>query len=560
MNVWVLTTATLSPLARKLTASLASRGFEATVTVTNYGEMDGQALEPGSAYRDASPDITVLLADAHDLLRPLYEAPISRRPAERTADIEHAVSRVSAVISAAARVSAHVFVSNASAPADNAMGLLEASHGLALAAADYNRRLVAAAAGYTNVHVFDYAGLIAKVGYEAFHDRRLWAHARMRVSGDGVVALAELLARSIAATRRKPRKVVVVDLDNTLWGGVLGEVGSAGLQLGGEGVGVCFAEFQRALSQLRARGVLLAIASKNDHDDAMRTLAEHPGMVLKPDDFAATRINWQAKPESLRAIAAELNLGIDSLVFIDDSAHECAAVRELLPDVAVIELPEDPADYVASLGGCELLDTLAITDTDRQRSALVAQEQQRAHTRATAADMDSFLRSLDQQATLSRVGDATLARAAQLCARTNQFNLTLRRHDQSALRRLVDQGAVGLMLAAQDRLGDAGIVGFGLVSPSPERWQLDTLVISCRVIGRGLETVLLSELVRAARAAGAKHIDAAYVAGPRNAMCADFLADHGFEGEPPEYSFAGTADDIIDRTGPHHIRIVRGEP
>jgi len=533
MNIWILGTSTLAPLARQLEKELAARGFEASVTVAGAGEFNSQLHDEASAYRTAAPETTILIPDTHDILRPTLESPVSRGPKHRSLDLTRALAQVQLAIQGAASTSAQVFVANGSYPPSNSLGLLESNTGLSVAdaVAAYNTALNEAAATHENVYVVDYRGLVAKVGYDAFHDRRMWAHARMRLSGTGITALAGLLARALSARLRRPRKCVVVDLDNTLWGGVLGEVGPGGVAVGGEGVGVCYAELQYELLELRARGILLAIASKNDHDEAMSTIATHPGMVIRPEHLATTRIGWGDKADSLREIAAELKLSVDALAFIDDSAHECEAIRSVLPEVGVIELTADPADYVGQLRACEVFDTLSLTDTDRRRSELIRQEQARAASASDAPDMQTFLRDLKQQANVTALSQMNTPRAAQLCARTNQFNLTLRRHDQAALAKLRDGGALGLVLSVRDRLGDAGAVGFGLIKPEgdePGQWQLDTLVMSCRVLGRGLEAVLLSELVRAAQAAGATSVSARYTPGPRNSQCARFLGDHGF--------------------------------
>jgi FkbH-like protein len=503
--------------------------------------MELQALSQESEYRRQQPEIAILIPDAHDLLAQVFESPWRHDATARRAAVDHAVARVAAVMAAVSGVSQQVFVCNGAWPPVNPLGLLEADPAISLQALvqDYNRRIAEAARTSGNIIVLDYAGLVMQTGYERFYDPRLWAMARMRLSAEGVARLAERLARLIAAQQRRPRKCIVVDLDNTLWGGILGEDGIEGIRVGEDGIGMAFAQFQRELLALRDRGLLLAIASKNDEEQAMDALRRHPGMVLRPEHFAAHCIGWQTKVESLATIAGKLGFDCRALVFIDDSSHEREAVRQQLPDVAVVDLPPDPAYYVSALRACEDLDVLQVTEEDRQRNEMVAAERERTQLRQEIPDLDAFLRSLDQQAVLETLGEANAARAAQLCQRTNQYNLTLRRHDAAALHQIMAGKHVGILMRARDRLGDSGLVGFAMALPTRDgAWELDTFVLSCRVIGRGLESVLLSETAAAVARQGAAELLATFVPGPRNTVCSKLLPQHGFDARGQEHEYA----------------------
>ena len=533
ISIWVVPTSTLTPIGPALGRALADRGIPSDVKVTPFGEFDRQLLDPSSLYRIAKPDVTILVPDAHGLLGQVLDAPIAAASTLRSSSLEHAIVRVRAGLDAASRHSPRVLIANITWPATSALGFLEVVPQLSLAefVAEYNRRLAELISSYANAAVVDFNSLVHEHGYAQLYDDRMWAHARMRLSRVGLDALAKLLARRLAAQRRKPRKCVVVDLDNTLWGGVLGEDGVDGIRVGGEGVGMAFAAFQSELLELRARGVLLAVASKNDPQDALRAIDEHPGMVLRSQHFATTRIGWGPKSDSLREIAAELDFDPGALVFVDDSAHERAAVRSELSDVAVVDLPADPADYVRALRSCEALDLVDLTDEDRRRAEMVTEDRERSRLRSNSTNMESFLASLDQTAVVAPLTDATAARAAQLCQRTNQFNLTLRRHDATALRSLTTEGAVALLLRACDRLGDSGVVAFALARPKPDTtdvWELDTFVMSCRVIARGYESALLGELISEVRQRGGARLWGRHVGGPRNSVCSEFLPLHGF--------------------------------
>jgi FkbH-like protein len=533
LAIWLLPTATLTPIRPLLAKELAARGLAAEITVTGYGELDNELLRSNSKYHVARPETTILLPDAHDLLAPIMDAPFSTGPAAREALVAQAVARVATAAARAAAVSREVFLTNGAWPPQTALGLLETSPALSvgLAVAEFNRRIAEIPAQHPTVVLLDYCGLVAEAGYARFHDARLWAHARMRLSAEGLLRLAKLLARAVAAARRRPRKCIVLDLDDTLWGGILGEAGIEGIRVGPEGVGLAFALFQRELLEIRARGILLAIASKNDEAHAWEAIARHPGMVLRREHVAAARIGWQPKTVSLREIAAELGFDLDALVLVDDSPHERELVRQQLPAVAVVDLPDDPADFVPALRRCEELDTLRLTSEDQRRSQMAAEQSRRAALREQSDDLASYLRSLEQRATVEDLDENNLPRAAQLCQRTNQFNLTLRRHDAAALADIRKGEHAGIVVRVCDRLGDSGQVGFALALPAPDApgdWVLDTLVLSCRVIGRDVETVLLAELARAVQSKGGRRLQGQYVPGPRNEPCAQLLPRHGF--------------------------------
>jgi FkbH-like protein len=351
----------------------------------------------------------------------------------------------------------------------------------------------------------------------------------------GLRYLAAHLARSIAALVLPAAKVVVLDLDNTLWGGIVGEDGPGGIAIGGSGLGAAFAAFQDALLALRAQGVLLAIASKNNEADAFEVFDHHPGMRIRRAHLAAHRISWRSKSESLRELAAELSLGVDSFVFVDDSPTECAEVASVLPEVTVVQLPPDPARYVEVLRAVPQLDRMALTDEDRMRAAAYAAEQARTAARAAAdpADPDALrahLRSLGLVVRVRRIGDDDVARAAQLTQKTNQFNLTTVRRSEADVEAMRRDPAWRLYaLDVTDRFGDYGTTGLVFAHQIDDAtWDLDTVLLSCRVLGRGVESALLRVVTADLIAAGAQRLTARLIPTKKNAPVSDFLPRHGF--------------------------------
>lgn len=368
-------------------------------------------------------------------------------------------------------------------------------------------------------------------GRRSFYDRRGHYWARQPFSERGVVALAEHVTAGIRALTIGPRKAVVLDLDNTLWGGVVGELGPQEIVLGGGPDGEAYVAFQHHLKALSDRGVLLAVCSKNNPADAREPFATRPELVLTLDDFAAFDASWDPKVEGLRRIASSLNLGLDSLIFFDDNPAEREHVRLELPEVLVVDVPADPAEYVSALEATLAFETLELTAEDAQRRQFFNIESQRRKVAANAGSMEEYLRSLEMKGTLRALDASDLPRATQLIAKTNQFNLTTRRHAAHDVRAMLElPRSIAFTLRLSDRFGDHGLVAVVLAVPdrSPDTLRVDTLLMSCRVIGRTAETLLVRHLVREARRLRYGTVRAEYIASTKNSQVSGFWSSMGF--------------------------------
>jgi FkbH-like protein len=304
--------------------------------------------------------------------------------------------------------------------------------------------------------------------------------------------------------------------------------------LGESGAGRKHRDLQQRLLDLRRRGMVLALCSKNEEEDVLSVLRSHPDCLLREADFAATRINWDDKAENILAIADELNLGLEHVVFIDDNPLECEWVRTRLPDVRVVQWPAD-LEPGLTLDDLELFDSLVVTDEDRARTEMYRAEVKRKAARDQVASVDDYLRTLETVATVGTAAPQYLPRLAQLTQRTNQFNLTTRRYDVTALEELMRaEDTRVIWLDLRDRFGANGIVGCGILRRSLDAALIDTLLLSCRVIGRGAEAVLVNRLARLARDMGATTLVGEYIPSERNAQVADLYRRLGFEGPRPD--------------------------
>lgn len=387
------------------------------------------------------------------------------------------------------------------------------------------------------VVVVDWDWHLRGVGGSALVDDRMWHLGRMRLNPAGLAEFADLVGRHAGAYRGAARKVLAVDLDGTVWGGVVGEVGVGGLTLGDEAAGLAFREFQQELVRLHDSGVVLVAASKNNREDVVEAFEGHPSMVLKVSHFAAERIDWQDKATNLRAMADELSLGLDSFVFLDDNPVEREWVSQALPEVLVPELPEDPSARPAFLRALEVFDRIALTDADTQRAASYRAQGGRSRLKATTGSFEDFIRSLEQEVTVEAVDATSLPRAAQLCQRTNQFNLTTRRHSAADLERMLGDDAFELYtVAVRDRFGDSGVTGLAILhQTATAEAEVDTFLLSCRVLGRQVEDALLAFVASRAAARGVTRLVGRYVETAKNAQARGFYEDRGFtpvDGDP----------------------------
>ena len=391
------------------------------------------------------------------------------------------------------------------------------------------------AAAAEGVLLLDLARVAARDGLDAWHDPVRWLQARMEIAPQAGPMYGELVARLVAAARGKSRKCLVLDLDNTLWGGVIGDDGLAGIVLGqGSGVGEAHLALQAYAKRLSERGIVLAVCSKNDPRVAEAAF-DHPEMLLKRADFAAFAANWTDKAANLRAIAKALNLGLDSLVFVDDNPVEREQVRAALPEVAVPELPADPAHYVRTLAEAGYFEAVAFTADDRARAGQYAANLERESLAAAASgDMDAFLGALAMTVEAGPVNALNLARVTQLVNKTNQFNTTtLRRTEAEVAALAADPEALTLQFRLLDKFGDNGIVSVMLLEPARDEGgdgvlELVNWVMSCRVFGRQLEEEALNILAETARARGVSGIRAAFVPTERNGVIADLFPRLGF--------------------------------
>lgn len=323
------------------------------------------------------------------------------------------------------------------------------------------------------------------------------------------------------------KKCLVLDLDNILWGGVIGEDGLDGIKLGFDEPGAGFVAFQQAVLDLHNRGVILAINSKNNHEDAMRVIREHPNMVLKEKNFAAVRVNWGDKSENMREIAEELNIGLDSFVFLDDDPTNREIMRGILPEVETPDLPPDPSDYAKFLMGLPYFHGGIITDEDRMRGNLYVTERLRKSAEKNFTSSGEYLRNLELEVVFYKDDKSYISRLAQLTGKTNQFNMNKTPlAEEEILNYINDPRHIVIHAAAKDRFGDYGIIAFALLDKSSPDWVIKSMLMSCRALGRGIEETFMEALAGLARENNAAKLQVLFSKSEKNRPAEDFLNKH----------------------------------
>jgi FkbH-like protein len=399
--------------------------------------------------------------------------------------------------------------------------------------AQLNDRL-SEAARQDSVLLLDIARATERDGIDAWFDTGRWLQGKLEIAPQAAPLYGDLVARTLAAQRGLSKKCLVLDLDNTLWGGVIGDDGLEGIVLGeGSAAGEAHLALQRYAKQLNERGVILAVCSKNDSKIAEAAFREHPEMLLRRSDIAAFHANWDDKAENLKAIATRLNIGIDSLVFVDDNPVERARVRESLPEVAVPELPDDAAHYVRCLSEAGYFEAVAFTSEDQHRAELYAANAEREAMIESAQSMDDFLRGLDMSVVCGPFTKVDHARIVQLFNKTNQFNATTRRYSSEEITHLAGlPNVLTLQFRLLDRIGDNGLVSAMILRPTADEGnalEIDNWVMSCRVFGRQLEFEAMNVAVEAARHLGIRRLIADYIATPKNGVISELYPNLGFD-------------------------------
>lgn len=528
LRIALLSSFTTKGLDEVLFAQLCRAGIWPEIYSAEYNQYAQEILNPASALYAFQPDVVILFVDTQTILADGYFLPYRMDENGRLAELLERKKDITSYIDILReRTSAFIMPHNFAVPTYSPYGILEQkqAHGFFERIEEINRHLRDGFKKDERVFVFDYDGFCSRIGKEKIIHDTMYYMGDFRLDTAYYPELAREYLRYILPLRAAPKKCIALDLDDTIWGGVVGEDGLEGIQLGPTREGRPFWEFQKHLLALYERGVILAVNSKNNYDEALRAIREHPHMVLREQHFAAMKMNWQDKATNLRELSVELNIGLDSFVFVDNDSMNRDLVRAILPEVTVVDLPTDPSGYVRAIRRLSEFESHRMTAEDIKRGQMYAEERQRNELKSSAGDIKDYLRGLNLKLRIERATDFTIPRIAQLCERTNQWNMTIRRYTESDIRDMLAQGAYVVSFSASDRFGDNGTVGVAVMKNASE---IDSFLMSCRVIGRGIEQAILWHLIENAKTAGVAVLRAEFIPTKKNVVAKDFYKNNGF--------------------------------
>ena len=525
----VLSNSTVDFLLPVMVATAARHGVALECISANYDQVIQESLSPASVINSSNVDAVLIAIDYRAL--PLRARLASRE--DSAAAVERALSYVNMVRNGLkAHSKAICIVQTLAVPPESLFGSFDRvlSGTLRNTIDRVNSRLAESISG-TGDLLLDVAGIAETVGLENWYSPAEWNLAKLSFSMSCLPLYAEHVARLIAALRGKSRRVLVLDLDNTVWGGVIGDDGLEGILCAqGDATGEAHLSVQRLALDLRERGIALAVSSKNDDQIARVPFREHPEMLLKEEHIAVFQANWNDKATNIQAIADALSLGTDAMVFLDDNPVERKFVREILPEVAVPELPADPALYARTLAAAGYFEAVAFSDEDVKRADYYQGNAKRVELEKQAGDIDAYLKTLQMEITFQPFEAAGRARITQLINKSNQFNLTTRRYTEAEVAAAEgDPDCFTLQVRLSDTFGDNGMISVVICrSIEPAVWEIDTWLMSCRVLGRRVEQMVLKHLVGHAMARGIRRLVGVYRPTDRNKLVEHHYSNLGF--------------------------------
>lgn len=536
VKVAVAGTHTLDVIVGALAGTALRHGLLLDVLKVGYGQGAQALLNPQSDLADYRPDFVLVALDEHalGLARPVLEEAAAK------ATVDAAVDHVLALRDAAlANFGATAIVQTIAPRPEPLFGHRDIGQPgtVAWLIDRFNARLRETLCASDGLLV-DTAAIAGTVGLWRWHDPLRWHDAKLPFSLDAVPLFADHVCRVLAAARGLSRKCLVLDLDNTLWSGVIGDDGVEGIKLGqGSAAGEAHLAVQAFAADLRQRGIVLAVCSKNEEAAALLPFQRHDEMLLREDHIAVFVANWTDKASNLRHIAERLNIGVDALVFLDDNPAERAQVRRELPTVAVPEVGDEPSDYVRLLAMAGYFEAVGFAEEDRLRAEMYQQNAQRSGALQKIGNYDEYLASLEMTCTIRPFDELGRTRISQLVNKSNQFNLTTRRYTVADIAAFeADPEAFTLQVRLADRFGDNGIISVVIFRKGPEEWVCDTWLMSCRVLGRRVEEAVLATVAHAAIAAGASRLAGEYLPTAKNVLVEKHFEKLGFDfaGDLPE--------------------------
>jgi FkbH-like protein len=533
IKIALLSSFTIDPLTIYLDIKNRLAKLYPEIYVAPFNQYQQEILDENSGLYAFKPDVVILAVQVDVLVNENFISEYIKLPNVEQIQTE-LLRRLQALLSTlTTKTDALVLVNNFIVPSFTPLGILDnkTDNGLRDFFHKLNEKIKESYKKSTQIYVVDLEAIAGKHGKSRSIDPKLYYRGSFGFSESFLPIITDHYMAYIKALKNLTRKCIVVDLDNVLWGGIVGEERIEGIQLGNESPGNAYKDLQRILLSYYNRGILLAINSKNNLEDALKAIREHPHMLLREKHIAAMRINWQNKVQNMIELAKEINIGLDSMVFLDDNPREREQMKQALPQVLVVDMPSSPFLYRQTLENLNDFNVLALTEEDKKRGEMYNVRKRREDLRKSISSLDDFLKSLEMKVIIKHADNLALPRILRMINKTNQFNLTTRRYTDTEIRKMKEAKNKFEVYSIQicDKFGEEGIVGVAIIDKQPKIWTLDSFLLSCRVIGRKIETAFLARIVSDAKEQGASTIIGEYVPTPKNAPVKDFYSSHGFE-------------------------------
>jgi len=533
VKIAILSSFTVTGLAETIKVKCNKINVNCSTYVSGYNQYNQEILNSKSDLYKFKPEIVFLIIDSKNIFKDEYDFFYEKNLDQRKEIVEEKLDEIINLAKTfVKKTNNKIVISNLPIPSYSHLGIFETKdYGISQMILEFNEKLNTRLKNEDSIYVYDLLQFFYRFGEQNIAEPRKIAIGDIKITFDYLPYLAEEFISYIKPYLGLNKKCIVLDLDGTLWGGIVGEDGFDGIKLGPEPPGNIFMDFQRWILALHHRGIILAINSKNNPEEALKVIREHKYMILKEEHFAAMRINWVDKIQNMKEIAEEINIGLDSIVFFDDDPRNCEIVKTALPQVLTINLPKDPSLYLSLIQKMNDFNVLKITNEDKKRGQMYYQQKQRSQLKNETVNLEKYLEKLGTKVTIKNADQATIPRISQLTMKTNQFNLTTKRYPEEEIKKMVNDSQMKVVCAqVEDKFGDNGITGTFIIKiKNKKEWHIDTFLLSCRVIGREVEQTIMSFIINEAKKEGLEKIVAEFIPTKKNSPASDFLDKCGFK-------------------------------
>ena len=559
LRIGFLASFTINGFEQTMRVKCDKKGIDCTTYVGNYNQYNQEILDNNSEFYKFKPELTFLILDVRHILGELFFNPYSLSLSGREDFVKLKIQEITNLIETIIKNSnSHVILTELQIPTYTPFGISDYNErfGMKEIVETINHEVRNKIKNESLASILDFNQFIQKYGEENIFSYNQFFSGDIKISIEFIPKFVDEMMRFVNAVMGLTKKCIVLDLDNTLWGGVIGEDGFDNIKLGDEPVGRSFIEFQKRLLALNHRGIILTINSKNNFDDAMQVIKKHPSMILREKNFSCIKINWNDKVTNLHDISKELNIGLDSMVFFDDDPINREYVKKELEEVLVPDLPKDTAKFSHILTEMNIFESLRITEEDVKRKDMYLGQRKRIEFENKVGNLNEFLKQMNIQVAIKEANNFSIPRISQLTLKTNQFNLTTKRYQQEQISSFSkDENCIVDCVEVSDKFGDNGITGVYIVEKQESEWIIDTFLLSCRIIGRGVEDIMLKQLIERARKENVKKIKGKFIPTLKNQPAENFYKEFGFNEEGEFWVF--DTNQAIKQI--EHIKMIKDE-